>query len=176
MAIFKEIVSRTILGKGKKAFTDENVISASEEVSTILGCWIINHTFSGRKIENSITIDGSYDVNIWYSHNGDTKTNVITKTINYTEQVNMRLKAEAYPNDTEVIIRSLSDPSCVDIKANGLNVSFVVKKELGIEVVGDAKIKVQVEEEEEPWDLIEDELEESEIDKQIEEINEDFLD
>lgn len=40
---FKEIVTKAIVGKGKKTFRNNYEIALEDEVDTVLGCWIINH-------------------------------------------------------------------------------------------------------------------------------------
>ena len=159
---YKEIVTKAIVGKGKKKYNNKYQIITEEEPSTILGCWIINHNFSAREINNKIIIDGSFDVNIWYSFDKDTKTNVITKTINYTEEENVIVSDENIINK-DVIVRSLKQPTCISAKENKKSIDIEIEKELGIEIVGDTKIKVSSIDEEETWDILEDN--ESQIDK-----------
>lgn len=50
MSNFKEIVTKAVVGKGKKTFTHDYSVDVNENPSTILGCWIINHliTFSDK--------------------------------------------------------------------------------------------------------------------------------
>lgn len=43
MANYKEIVTKAILGKGKKTFTHKNSIETKNKPTTVLGCWVINH-------------------------------------------------------------------------------------------------------------------------------------
>lgn len=43
MALYKEIVTKAIIGKGKKAFKNTYTIDVEEKPDTILGCWVINH-------------------------------------------------------------------------------------------------------------------------------------
>lgn len=43
MAVFKEIVTKAIVGKGKKYFKNNYSIKADDNPSTVLGCWVINH-------------------------------------------------------------------------------------------------------------------------------------
>ena len=51
-----------------------------------------------------------------------------------------------------------------------------IEKELGIEIVGDTKVKVAVEEDEEPWDVIDDNEYTDEVDKEIDKnVKEDYL-
>lgn len=43
MASFKEIVTKAVIGKGKKTFTSTSSVTPECDASTILGCWVINH-------------------------------------------------------------------------------------------------------------------------------------
>lgn len=43
MASFKEIVTKAVIGKGKKQFTDNLSLQALNTPTTVLGCWVINH-------------------------------------------------------------------------------------------------------------------------------------
>ena len=47
MAIYKEIVTKAIIGKGKKDFKDIYTITPEIVPTTVLGCWVINHNFKG---------------------------------------------------------------------------------------------------------------------------------
>ena len=172
---FKEIVTKAIIGKGKKYFKNSYDIEPEIVPTTILGCWVINHNFKGYKKGNEVGVDGSYDVNVWYSYDNDSKTGVATKTINYNENFNVKLKENAeLNNDTDIIVRSLKQPnvSKVDIKDN--KIIFDVEKELGVEIVGDTKVKINIYDDEEPWDILEDDYTE-EVDKEIDSIKEEYL-
>ena len=79
MSAYKEIVTKAIIGKGKKYYKNTYTIDTENEPSTVLGCWVINHKFKGNDVGGKIVVDGSFDVNLWYSYNNDTKTTVITK-------------------------------------------------------------------------------------------------
>ena len=83
---YKEIVTKAVIGKGKKKYRNSYQITVEQVPTTILGCWIINHNFSAREDNGKILINGSFDANIWYSYDSDTKTAVITKKITYTEE------------------------------------------------------------------------------------------
>lgn len=161
MTNYKEIVTKAVLSKGKRLFTTTNQIEV-ENPSTVLGCWIINHDFKGVRDHDEIVIDGSYDVNIWYSYDQDTKTNVVKQTDRYHEVIHMR----EHDSDTEeeIIIRSLKQPSCIKTQLDGNIITYTIEKELGIELVGDVKVKIEANLEEEPWDeIVEDSLSEEEI-------------
>ena len=175
MANYREIVTKAVIAKGKKLFTTENKVNVENSPSTILGCGVINHNFNGVKSGDSIRINGSYDVNIWYSYDNDTKTQVIKETNNYSEVVRLREREEETTNE-EIIVRSLKQPSCVKVDIDGNNINYTIEKELGIELVGDIKMKVEANDDEDPWDeIVEEKQEDEEIDKKIDEVNEEFL-
>ena len=165
MSNYKEIVTNAVVSKGKKLFTSTNNVMVNNP-STILGCWVINHNFNGVKENNKIIIDGSYDVNIWYSYDNDTKTDVVRETNKYSEVINMRERDNT--SGEEIIVRSLKQPSCVKVDIDGNNIIYTIEKELGIELVGDIKVKIEANLDEDPWDEIVEE-------KDIDDIKEDFI-
>ena len=176
MSVYKEIVTKAIIGKGKKYYKNSYVIETENVPTTVLGCWVINHKFKGSEVGGKIVIDGSFDVNIWYSYSDDTKTTVITKKISYNEMVMVRQKDDTDSTVRDIIVRSLKQPSCTSATASGKEITIEIEKELGVEIVGDTKVKVAVEEDEEPWDLIDDDYTES-VDKEISKsVLDDYLD
>ena len=177
MSSYKEIVTKAVVGKGKKYFKNTYTIEATNKPSTVLGCWVINHKFKGYKSGEQIGVDGSYDVNIWYSYENDSKTTVINKQIKYNDIFNLKVKEEAdLTGDTDIIVRTLKQPTCskVDIGEDNI-ITFDIEKELGVEIVGETKMKIAIEEDEEPWEDLNNEITddiESEIDKNV---KEDFI-
>ena len=78
--------------------------------------------------------------------------------------------------DTDIIVRSLKQPTCskVNILDGGV-INFDIEKELGVEIVGETKMKIAIEEEEDPWDEIDDEVTE-EVEQEIENsVTEDYI-
>lgn len=170
MALYREIVTKAIVGKGKKTFNNSYEIEVENTPTTVLGCWVINHTFKGYKTGDKVGIDGSFDVNIWYSFDNDSKTTVINKRIDYNEIVSVKIKDDTdLSNSTDIIVRVLKQPTCskVNIK-EGNKIGFDIEKELGVELVGEAKVKISVEGEEDPWDEID-------VDNEINNINENYI-
>ena len=148
-------------------------LTPEEKPTTILGCWVINHKFEGFKENNKVRIKGSSDVNIWYSYDNDTKTLVSKQTITYNELLNVSKKIESdLNNNSEIIVRSLKDPSCTKVEIKEGNIEYDIEKELGIEVVGDSKVRIAIDDNEDEWeDLTEDKEEKvmNEIDKNVKE-------
>jgi spore coat protein E len=169
---FKEIVTKAVIGKGKKYFKNNYNITTENVPTTVLGCWVINHKFKGYKSGDSIGVDGSYDVNIWYSYEGDSKTTVVNKKIDYNDIFNVKVRENAdLTSDTDIIVRTLKQPSCthVEITEDG-NISFEIEKELGVEIVGETKMKISIEDDEDPWDDLDNEVDEevlNQIDKSV---------
>lgn len=176
MAAYKEIVTKAVVGKGKKQFKNSYTVETEFEPTTVLGCWVINHKFKGYKAGDKTIVDGSFDINIWYSYDNDSKTAVINKQIDYNEKFNVKVKENAdLSNDSDIIVRSLKQPTCCDVVIKGnKSISFNIEKELGVEIVGEAKVKIAIEEDEEPWDDIEDEVDDKTL-KEIDEVDEEYL-
>ena len=171
---YKEIVTKAIIGKGKKTFKNEYELTTENNVDTVLGCWVINSNIRGSKKEDYIKINGNFDVNIWYSYANNTKTDVVTKKIYYEELVKVKIKENGDLNDdSEIIIRCLKNPSCIDVSNDENKIKYTISKELGIEVVGDTKIKIAIQNNEDDYDIIEDE---EDVSEEIEKgVNTDYL-
>lgn len=177
MASYKEIVTKAVVGKGKKHFKNNYKLEAENEPTTVLGCWVINHKFKGYKSGDKIGVDGSFDINIWYSYDNDSKTTVINKKIDYNDLFNVKLKENAdLTGDTDIIVRSLKQPTCSGVNIeNGKTISFNIEKELGVEIVGETKVKIAVEDDEEPWDEIVDDVDDETLKDIDENISDDYL-
>ena len=52
MSSFKEIVTKAVIGKAKKTNNANFLLTPEEKPNTILGCWVINHSFNGLKGQN----------------------------------------------------------------------------------------------------------------------------
>ena len=172
---YKEIVTKTVIGKGKKTFKNDYELTTDTDVDTVLGCWVINHKIHGKKDEEYIKINGSYDINIWYSYDNNTKTNVVSKKMFYEEKVRVKVRENGVLNDySEIIIRSLKNPTCIDVSNEDKTIKYTISKELGIEIVGDAKIRIPVSNTEEDYDLI---IDEDAVNDEIEKnVNINYLD
>ena len=158
MSAYKEIVTKAVVGKGKKYYRNTYIVNTETKPNTVLGCWVINHKFSGHEVDGKIEIDGSFDVNLWYSYDNDTKTSVITKNIPYKEVVSVVQRQTTDSSTKDIIVRSLKQPSCLSAKEKDNTIVIEIEKELGVEIVGDTKVKIAIEEDEEPWDELPEEV------------------
>ena len=161
MAYFKEIVTKAVIGKGKKTTNLNHVVETEDNINTVLGCWVINHSFNGVNNSGKVVVNGSYDINIWYSYDNNTKTNVLVQRFTYQDIMNVKIKGNGELNNTsEIIVRTLNQPSVTDVNIENSNIKLNVHKEMGVEVIGDTKVKVSVEDFEDEYEEI---IEEDEI-------------
>ncbi len=167
---YKEIVTKAVIGKGKKTYKNTYSIPTTDTPTTVLGCWIINHNFNAYDENDDIIINGGFDVNIWYSYDNDTKTTVINKPINYTEKETLNIENKDITNKS-VIVRALKQPNCIKATIDDKNINIEVEKELGIEIVGDTKVKINVEDDYDDYEEVFDEI----TDEEINNIDETYL-
>ena len=54
MSNFKEIVTKAVVGKGKKYYKNSYTIETEHTPTTVLGCWVINHliTVGDKHLKN----------------------------------------------------------------------------------------------------------------------------
>lgn len=165
MAYYKEIVTKAVIGKGKKTKSEEYVIETTEKIDNVLGCWVINHNFRGNVSNNTIVVSGNFDVNIWYSYNNNSKTNVMIKKFSYEYPMNVNIKENAsLTKDSEIIVRTLEQPSVVDVNIENNNIHLTIEKQMGVEVIGDTTVRVSVEDTFDDYEEIEeDTMEEMDV-------------
>ena len=173
MSNFREIVTKAVIGKAKKTTGNKFTVKTEETPDTVLGCWVINNSFHGTNNYGSVLVEGTFDVNVWYSYDNDTKTAVSTKRFSYVDRMNVPLKNDTVlDNNSEIIVRSLKQPTVTNVEIVNDLVELTIEKEIGVEVVGNTKVKISVEEFDDDYEEIFDE----ELDSAIEEINEEYLD
>ena len=165
MAYYKEIVTKAVIGKGKKTKSEEYVIETNEKIDNVLGCWVINHNFRGNVSNNTIVVSGNFDVNIWYSYNNNSKTNVMIKKFSYEYPMNVNIKENAsLTKDSEIIVRTLEQPSVVDVSIENNNIHLTIENQMGVEVIGDTTVRVSVEDTFDDYEEIEeDTMEEMDV-------------
>jgi len=173
LSTFREIVTKAVIGKAKKTSGNEFNVETEQLPDTVLGCWVINHTFNGTSNFGSVLVNGAFDVNVWYSYENDTKTAVSTKRFNYTEKMNVPLKQDTvFDPHSEIIVRSLKQPTVTNVEIKNGIVKLTIEKELGVEIVGNTKVKVSVEDFDDDYE----ELLDDDIDNQIDTLNDNYLD
>ena len=83
----REIVTKAVVAKGKKTMHISHSLKTNVHPYSILGCWIINHEFEASKVDDIVDINGSFEVNIWYSGMENTKTDVLREVVPYKKNI-----------------------------------------------------------------------------------------
>ena len=171
MSSFREIVTKAVVGKGKKASKNDYNVQVENTPNTVLGCWVINHKFKGSKKANDIIVDGSFDINIWYSYDNDSKTAVDSRNFTYSDTMNMKLDSlDIAPDD--IIIRAFKQPTVTNVKITDGTINLTIEKDLGVEVIGNTKVKIAVEDN---YDDIYDEIVDYDNDPELDKITDNYL-
>ncbi|HHY21263.1 MAG TPA: outer spore coat protein CotE, partial [Bacilli bacterium] len=125
-----------------------------------------------------LLLHGSYDINVWFSHSDNTKTEVVTEKATYTDVVPLKVRDEnMISSELKVIANPVQQPNTLEatISPNQSTVVVQVEREFLVEVIGETKVKVAVS----PDGIIQ-ELEDDPVDEisdeELDEINPNFMD
>ncbi|MGG5252869.1 outer spore coat protein CotE [Neobacillus sp. SM06] len=176
MGEYREIITKAVVAKGRKFTQSNHTICPAHNPTSILGCWIINHKYEAKKVGKTVEIHGTYDINAWYSFNDNTKTEVVTERVPYTDVIKLKYRDHDCLDDDEIIAKVLQQPNCVEavISPNGNKIIVHVEREFLVEVIGETKVCVAINPEgcshddDDEWGLEVD-------DEEFEELNPDFL-
>ncbi|GIQ67667.1 outer spore coat protein CotE [Xylanibacillus composti] len=143
----REIITKAVCGKGRKFSHVTHTVTPPHKPTSILGAWIINHQYEAVKAEDGIEVVGTYDINIWYSYDSNSKTEVAKETVSYVELVPLSYVDPKHRASTEeVSATSTQEPNCVEasITAGGDGVLIRVEREYQVELVAETKVCVVV--------------------------------
>lgn len=144
---FRQIITKAVCGKGRKFCQSVHAINAPDGISTILGAWAINHSFTASKAGESVEVRGKFDLNIWYSTRGNTNTEVFKETIHYVERVPLTYYDKNLKEQTVKVNAIVTQsPNCVEATLSSENDTILarIEKELAVELEGETKITVAV--------------------------------
>jgi spore coat protein E len=144
---YREIITKAVCGKGRKFSQATHTITPAHKPSSILGCWIINHHYKPVENGDCVDVDGSYDINVWYSYNNNTKTEVVTETVRYKDSCTLSKRDQnSLGSHIEVNARALQEPNTLEatISPNGNKILVQVEREFVAEVIGETKVLVYV--------------------------------
>lgn len=151
--MYREIVTKAVVGKGKISNNSEAVIKINNAASKVLGCWIINHYYISSYEEGNVVVRGKYDLHIWYGFNGDTDTVVHKQTIDYVENFSLKMKnGESLSEENELIAKCVKYPTCTSLSLNDDGtISVKIEKEIALDVIGETTLKVQITNSDDDW-------------------------
>jgi len=165
----REIVTRAVVAKGKKVFNLTEKVTTNEKPYSILGCWVINHEFEATKLNNTVILDGEFEINIWYSTTNNTRTDILRESITYKKNIETKTVVKEYlENSDDILARIIQHPTVTNAKILDDCIELDITFEIVAEIIGETKMKVTVFKEAENW--------EEEIDELDLELDENFLD
>lgn len=144
---FREIITKAVCGKGRKFSQVSHTVTPSHAPTSILGAWIINHQYEAAKASDGVEVIGTYDINIWYSYDRNTKTDVAKETVSYVDVIPLSYIDKKHRASTaEVAASATQEPNCVEatVSADGSSVILRVEREFQIEMVAETKVCVLV--------------------------------
>lgn len=157
MKRLRQIVTKAVIAKGKKRTESSEVLRPPNTPTSILGCWVINHHYSAKKVGKYVEVSGKYDVNVWYAYNNHSKTAVYSETIPYKDRIKLHYRDEEIIDSNEVHVKVLQQPNCIEaiINQKGDCFNVVIEREFLVELIGETKIVVSVHpiEFEEEWNF-----------------------
>lgn len=146
---YREIITKAICGKGRKLVKATDYLISSHKPSSILGCWLINHQYKAKKkSQDVVEIHGTYDINVWYSYEDNTKTEVVLEKITYCDEIVLSSKDEnCLSIDEQVMAKVTKQPNCIQCKIDkdSNKISVDVEREFSVHVIGETKVCVRVE-------------------------------
>nr|WP_199168371.1 MULTISPECIES: outer spore coat protein CotE [unclassified Sporosarcina] len=159
MKNLRQIVTKAVIAKGKHRSETTELLKPPNRPSSILGCWVINHTQQAKKVGAHVEVTGSFDVNVWYSHHDHSKTSVFTESIPYKDKIALHYRDEPTSAKEETIVTVLQHPNCTEasISECGQNFSISIERELLVEMIGETKVSVTIHPDpyDEEWPILE---------------------
>lgn len=164
----REIVTKAVVAKGKKIMHISHELHTTAHPYSILGCWIINHEFEASRNDKVVDIDGTFEVNIWYSTEENTKTDVLRENVKYHKDIKVKKIVNDYmKNSDDILAKILKHPTVTQAKIVDDVIHLELEFEILAEVIGETKMQVTV--------FNQEDIKDEDIDDLDIEVNEDFI-
>lgn len=158
--MYREIIVKTMIGKGKLDHYETRTLSLPENASKTLGCWIINHQYETEESKRNVVLKGQYDVQLWYATDHDQKTSVYNETIPFFGSFQMSWRKLRTIGDALFFhVHVLKYPTAVGMRlVDEKTVEIKMESQYIIDAFSDAIITV---------DSKEDDIDDSDLDEEI---------
>jgi spore coat protein E len=143
----REIITKAVCGKGRKFSTVAHTVTPPHNPTSILGAWIINHQYEAIRAGEGIEVIGTYNINVWYSYDKNSQTDVAKETITYVDLIPLSYLDPKHRASTEEVSAEVTqEPNCVEanVSSNGSNVVIRIEREFSVEMVAETKVCVKV--------------------------------
>lgn len=146
--MFREILTKAIIAKGHKKFYEIKQIDTNENISKVLGCWIINHNFDIKRDNQNVLVNGSYEVYYWFGYDNNTKSKLINETYYFEDTIPYSYTLEKILLDDNSQIKSLENlsPLCSKMEFDKSIITINIEREYQLDIIGETKIKIKVDE------------------------------
>ena len=141
----REIITKAVCGKGRKFSQVSHTITPPHAPTSILGAWIINNQYESAKSSDGVEVLGTYDINIWYSYHNNTRTEVVTKTVEYCDVIKLKYRDPDCLDEQDVVAQVIQQPNCLEcLITDGDQIIVHVEREFCVEVLGETKVIIHV--------------------------------
>lgn len=98
--MLREIACKTLVGRGRENYSIQKNIFINDCVSKTLGCWIINLKYETDIKGKKVSLNGSFDIQIWYAENDNQKSEVYVEKVEFSTEINIGYRDVKTLNDT----------------------------------------------------------------------------
>src|SRR5690606_34182027 len=113
-----------------KISTVTHTVTPPHHPTNIRGAWIINHQYEAVRSGDGIEVIGTYDINIWYSYNKNSQTDVAKESVQFVENVPLSYVDPKHRVATEeVSAEVLQEPNCIEANISSSGTGVVVRVE-----------------------------------------------
>lgn len=158
--MLREIVSKTLTGRGKISYFYERELSLNEEVSKTLGCWIINLNYEVKHEKSDVFLEGYYSIQLWYAKDNDQSSSVYEEKIPFKEKATMVYRNIPTISEEKVVKVFVNKyPNAVYMKLNENNtISIKIEALYFIDVFQEAVLVIETKDNSKPELTLDEEL------------------
>lgn len=142
--MLKEILTKAVLSKGKIDSNEVVNIELKQDVSKLVGCWIINNQYLPIVENNELFLEGEYDIHLWYAINNDKDSLLEKKTCPYKIKFEFDGKINCDELDFKVYCNEY--PHCLNMEIKDGKPALNVSQKYSVDAIGETKFMVDVNE------------------------------
>ena len=142
----REIVTKAVIGKGKRKFEmSVRMPQVSSPVGRVLGTFITNHRMDAKQSDDLIEVTGVCDLHVWYAHEHDAESEIVRLTVTYGDLIELTESLRPHLLETdEIAAEELIAPHPIDVWLDAGVVVVEMAFEVGVEVIGETKMRVAI--------------------------------
>ncbi len=146
--MYREILTKAIIAKGNKEFKDTQTLQVEDNISRTLGCWVINHKSEIVRDNNTIYVEGSYQVYVWYGINQDSDCKLINQIFNFKDEIPYVFNDEKddLTDKNEIKKYVTKQPICIKLENIDNNIVVSIERAYSIDIIGETKFTIKVNE------------------------------